>query len=101
MQEYNTADPFLNEYALGVLVKVNQPRSKGFCRPGDVLTVTVVLNEIVSEEFDFSAKIEVEGKTIMRDSFQSMNIQSNVFAARFVATKEIRAYNLPLKSALC
>ena len=29
MKEYNTSDPFFNEYALGVLVKVKQARYKG------------------------------------------------------------------------
>ena len=78
MNVYDTQDPFFNEYALGVLVKVKQARYKGFARPGDVLKVTVVLNEIVSEVFDFTATIEVEDKTIMRNTFQLMNIKSTV-----------------------
>ena len=77
MEAYNTEDPFFNEYALGVLVKVNQARYKGFARPGDLLTVQVTLNEIVSDAFDFSATIEVGGKKIMRNAFQLMNIKSS------------------------
>lgn len=78
MKEYNTDDPFFNEYALGVLVKVKHARYKGFARPGDTLNVTVVLNEYVSRCFDFSASIQVDGKTIMKNGFQLMNIKSSL-----------------------
>ncbi len=78
MVQYNTEDPFFNEYALGVLVKVNQARYKGFARPGDSLAVHVVLNDQVSGVFDFSATVDVAGKTIMRNGFQLMNIKSSV-----------------------
>ena len=76
MPEFNTEDPFFNEYALGVLVKVKQARYKSFARPGDTLKVTVELKEQVSEVFDFSARITVADQLIMRNSFQLMNIQS-------------------------
>jgi 3-hydroxyacyl-[acyl-carrier-protein] dehydratase len=78
MSEFNTDDPFFNEYALGVLVKIKQARYKGFARPGDTLTVKVSLNDQVSEVFDFSATVSVGEKTIMRNGFQLMNIKSNV-----------------------
>ncbi len=78
MREFDTNDPFFNEYALGVLVKVKQARYKGFARPGDTLSVTVVLNERVSDVFDFSATISVAGKTVMRNGFQLMNIKSTI-----------------------
>jgi 3-hydroxyacyl-[acyl-carrier-protein] dehydratase len=78
MKEYNTEDPFFNEYALGVLVRVKQARYIGFARPGDTLTAKVVLNETVSNVFDFSANIKVDGKLIMRNAFQLTNIKSSV-----------------------
>lgn len=78
MEKFNTEDPFFNEYALGVLVKTKHARYKGFARPGDVLTTTVSLNEQVSEVFDFSAVVKVDGKTIMKNGFQLMNIKSSV-----------------------
>ena len=78
MKEYDTADPFFNEYALGVLVKVKQARYKGFARPGDTLIATVVLNDQVSDVFDFSATIAVDGQKIMRIGFQLMNIRSQM-----------------------
>lgn len=76
--EYNTHDPHFNEYALGVLVKVNSARYKSFARPGDELLVSVALNETVSGVFDFSASIKVAGKTIMRNAFQLTNIKSSL-----------------------
>lgn len=78
MEEFNTEDPFFNEYALGVLVKTKHARYKGFARPGDVLTSTVTLNERISEVFDFSAVVRVDGKIIMKNGFQLMNIKSKV-----------------------
>ncbi|MDG1873276.1 MAG: beta-hydroxyacyl-ACP dehydratase [Mariniblastus sp.] len=78
MKEFNTRDPFFNEYALGVLVKVKQARYKGFARPGETLTVHVTLKDQVSNVFDFSAFIKVNGELIMRNSFQLMNIKSSV-----------------------
>jgi len=78
MSEFNTADPFFNEYALGVLVKVNRARYKKFARTGDQLKVRVVLNERISDVFDFSAVVSIGDQIIMRNSFQLMNIKSQV-----------------------
>lgn len=78
MEQYNTEDPFFNEYALGVLVKVQQARYKGFARPGDVLSAKVVLDENLNGLFEFSASISLKGKTIMRNRFQLMNIRTQV-----------------------
>lgn len=79
--EYDTHDPHFNEYALGVLVKVNSARYKSFARPGDELLVSVTLNDVVSGVFDFSASIKVAGKTIMRNTFQLTNIKSSLLTA--------------------
>lgn len=78
MREYNTHDPHFNEYALGVLVKVEQARFKGFARPGDQLEIRVTLNEQLSGIFDFRAAISVQEKVIMRNRFQLTNIESSV-----------------------
>lgn len=78
MPEYNTHDPHFNEYALGVLVKVEQARFKGFARPGDQLEIRVNLNERLSGIFDFRATIAVGKKIIMRNRFQLTNIESSV-----------------------
>ena len=76
MEEFNTHDPFFNEWALGVLVKVNRARYRGFARPGDLLTISVELNEQIGEMFDFSATISVGETKIMQNSFRLTNIAS-------------------------
>lgn len=78
MREFDTHDPYFNEYALGVLVRVNHARFKGFARPGDQLTVQVDLNEQVENLFDFSASVSIAGKPIMRNAFRLTNIRSSV-----------------------
>lgn len=78
MEVYNTHDPFFNEFALGVLVKVMQSRFRGFARPGDDLQITIRLNERIDDFFDFSGRIEVAGKCILKNSFRLTNIRSSV-----------------------
>ncbi len=78
MKEFNTEDPFFNEYALGVLVKVKRARFRGFARPGENLTVNIVLNDHLNDIFDFSATVSKDGQRIMRNGFQLMNIKSSV-----------------------
>jgi len=76
MEEFNTEDPFFNEFALGVLVKVKHARFRGFARPGDELEIKVMLQEKVGEVFDFQGVITVAGKKIMQNEFQLTNILS-------------------------
>lgn len=78
MEEYNTADPTFNEYALGVLVRVEGARYKSFVRPGDEMTVKVTLDEHLNDIFDFHGKITVGEKNIMQNSFRLTNIKSTV-----------------------
>lgn len=78
METYDTHDPHFNEYALGVLVKVEKARYKGFARPGDTLVVTVKLVDHLESIFNFSASIEVDGRKIMRNEFQLTNIRSQI-----------------------
>jgi len=77
MKDFNTEDPHHNEYALGVLVKIDHARYRGFARPGDVLVTTVSLNDQVSDMFDFSASVSVNGKPIMKNRFRLINIRSS------------------------
>ena len=78
MEHYDTSDPYLNEYALGVLVRVTQARYKSFARPGDRMVVKVSLVEEMSPLFDFRASIHVGDELIMRNAFQLTNIRSTV-----------------------
>ncbi len=86
MPEFNTHDPSFNEFALGVLVRVTGTRFRGFARPGDTLQITVVLNEVVGELFDFTGRITragtTMGTTIGRAEFQLTNIRSSVLTGR-------------------
>jgi 3-hydroxyacyl-[acyl-carrier-protein] dehydratase len=78
MESFNTEDPFFNEFALGVLVKIKQARYKSFARPGDTLRAKVVLDAHIENVFDFSATITVGESLIMRNKFQLTNIKSSV-----------------------
>ena len=78
MPVYNTHDPFFNEYALGVLVKVTQARFRGFARPGDTVRAQVELQERVGNMFDFAANLSVGSRVIMRNHFQLTNIRSTL-----------------------
>jgi len=76
MEEFNTHDPLFNEWALGVLTKANWARYRGFARPGDMLRISVELNEQIGAMFDFSAVISVGKTKIMQNSFRLANILS-------------------------
>ena len=82
MESYITSDPKHNEYALGVLVKVDSSRYRGFARPGDQLTATVNLNEITGTLFDFSGHIHIQEAEIMKINFRLCNIPSSALTAR-------------------
>jgi 3-hydroxyacyl-[acyl-carrier-protein] dehydratase len=81
MKVYNTHDPYFNEFALGVLSRVNYGKYKRFVRPGDMLRVRAVLNENIADTFDFSASILVDQSLVMRNSFRLTNIESKVLFA--------------------
>lgn len=78
MKEYDTEDPFFNEYALGVLVKVGRAKYRGFARPGDTLVTKVKLTERIDPLFEFTAEVSVDDKRIMKNSFCLTNIKSTV-----------------------
>lgn len=76
MQEFNTHDPFFNEYALGVLMRVRGARFRGFARPGDTLQTRVELVDQLGDIFEFKGRITLNGKLVMSNSFQLANIPS-------------------------
>lgn len=76
MEQFNTHDPFFNEYALGVLVRIKGARFRGFARPGNLLQTHVELSDQLGEIFEFTGQVTLEGKTIMSNSFQLANILS-------------------------
>ena len=82
MEKYDTHDPFFNEYALGVLVKIKQARYRGFGRPGDVLEATIRIEEQLDSVFDFACEIKCGDAKIMQNRFQLMNIRSAVLQGK-------------------
>ncbi len=78
MKEFNTENPFFNQQALGVLVKVSRARYRGFARPGDNLQIHVHLQEHVGDLFDFVGRIMLGNETIYSNAFQLTNIPSSV-----------------------
>ncbi len=61
-------------HALGVLKKVSYAKYKGFAKPNDLLDIQVTLIEKLDNLFEFKATILNDGKVIMKNSFQLMNI---------------------------
>lgn len=78
MKQYDTSDPFANEFALGVLVKVRNARYRGFARPGNTLRCSVRLDDNLDNVFNFSGTISNGNEPIARLNFQLANIPSSV-----------------------
>ena len=76
MEQFDTSDPFFNEFALGVLVKVKSARYRGFGRPGQTLEIDVRMVENVDPVFDFVGRVRLDDRIIMRNEFQLSNIAS-------------------------
>jgi 3-hydroxyacyl-[acyl-carrier-protein] dehydratase len=76
MQEFDTHDPFFNEYALGVLVRVKDARFRGFARPGHTLHTHVELVDQLGDVFEFRGRVTLNDKVVMSNSFQLANILS-------------------------
>ncbi|OYP34044.1 3-hydroxyacyl-ACP dehydratase FabZ family protein [Rhodopirellula sp. MGV] len=77
MESFDTSDPGVNEFALGVLVRVNHAKYRGFARPGDRLKVIVELTDQLANCFEFRGRV-LKGETaIMDNGFQLANILSS------------------------
>ncbi len=76
MEDFNTHDPFFNEYALGVLIRVKGARFRGFARPGDTLKTHVELSDQLGDIFEFRGRVMLNDRVIMSNSFQLANILS-------------------------
>ena len=77
MAEFNTHDPFFNQYALGVLMRIRGAKFRGFARPGDTLQTHVELLDRLGDIFEFKGKITLNDKPIMTNTFQLANILSS------------------------
>jgi 3-hydroxyacyl-[acyl-carrier-protein] dehydratase len=76
MSNFNTYDPYHNEFALGVLHKTNYARFKGFARPQETLQIDVKLIDHKDNYFSFKGKISINEKLIMSNEFILCNIPS-------------------------
>ncbi|WP_149495961.1 3-hydroxyacyl-ACP dehydratase FabZ family protein [Roseiconus lacunae] len=76
MEHFDTSDPFANEMALGVLVRVNWAKYRGFARPGDRLRIRVELLDRVANRFDFRGTVSSGEATILKNGFQLANVPS-------------------------
>ncbi len=76
MPEFNTHDPFFNEYALRVPVRVLGARCEGFARTGDTLNTHVELVGQFGHIFEFRGRVSLDGEVVMSNSFQLANILS-------------------------
>ena len=61
-------------YALGVLKKVNWAKYKNFAKPNMPIQIEVKLVERVENLFEFEATLTQNGKWIMKNNFQLINI---------------------------
>ncbi|MDG1898062.1 MAG: hypothetical protein P8J37_24430 [Fuerstiella sp.] len=94
MQEFNTHDPFVNEYALGVLIRVKGARFRRFARLGDTVHCHVELADQLGDIFEFRGRITRNGKAVMSNSFQLGNILSATLQGEPNTTSETRSHSV-------
>ena len=78
MKDYNTHDPYHNEFALGVLSRIYDSKFKGFAKPNDQLNIKIELIEKLENAFRFKGKIYKNDEIIMKNEFSLMNIPSKL-----------------------
>ena len=88
MEEFNTHNPFFNEYALGVLMRVRGAKFRGFARPGEILQIHVELVDQLDSVFEFKGRITLNAKIVMSNSFQLANIPSVQLQGQDVASTD-------------
>ena len=60
---------------IGVVTRIKDAKFKNVARPGDVLTITVTLDEQIENAFYMSGTIKAGEKLIMKTVFQVAVIQ--------------------------
>lgn len=63
---------------LGVVTRIKDAKFRNFARPGDVLTITVTLDEQIDNAFYMSGTIKVGEKLIMKTIFQGAVISTDI-----------------------
>ena len=80
MDRFDTSDPNHNEYALGVLVRVQSSRYRGFARPGDEIEIRATITDRVDNLMEFKGSVTSGKRTLMRNRFQLSNILSSTLS---------------------
>jgi len=60
-----------NQPGLGVVTRIKDTKFKNFARPGDVLTITVTLDDKIDNAYYMSGTIRVGDKLILKIIFQA------------------------------
>jgi 3-hydroxyacyl-[acyl-carrier-protein] dehydratase len=66
------------QQGLGVVTRIKDTKFKNFARPGDTLTVTVVLNDKVANAYYMSGMIWVNDKLILKTIFQGALLPTDI-----------------------
>jgi 3-hydroxyacyl-[acyl-carrier-protein] dehydratase len=59
-----------NQPGLGVVTRIKDTKFKNFARPGDILTITVTLDDKIANAYYMSGTIWVDDKLILKTIFQ-------------------------------
>jgi 3-hydroxyacyl-[acyl-carrier-protein] dehydratase len=66
------------QQGLGVVTRIKDTKFKNFARPGDTLTVTVVLDDKVANAYYMSGTIWVDDKLILKTIFQGALLPTDI-----------------------
>lgn len=64
-----------NAKGLGVVTGIKQCKFKNFARPGDLLDISVSLDEKIENAFYMSGLIKVSGKVVLKIKFQGALVE--------------------------
>jgi len=63
---------------LGVVTRIKDTKFKNFARPGDILTITVTLDDKIDNAFYMNGTIRVDDKLILKIIFQTALIPPEI-----------------------
>lgn len=67
-----------NQPGLGVVTRIKDTKFKNFARPGDILTVTVTLDDKIANAYYMSGTIWVGDKLILKTIFQAALLPTDI-----------------------
>jgi len=63
---------------LGVVTRIKDTKFKNFARPGDTLTITVVLDDKIANAYYMRGTIWVDDKLILKTTFQGALLSTDI-----------------------